>query len=539
MSLGKKKNDNLSVRWRSRPTTSMSIAKGLLLMILALLQASGRATPAGPIKTVVVLVMENRSFDHMLGWMKRLNPEIDGVTGSESNPLSTKDPKSPLFHFSNQSVFVDPDPGHSFQAIREQIFGSEDTSASVPPMNGFAQQAFSMTNSTEMPREVMNGFDPEMVAVYKALVAEFAVVDRWFASVPSSTQPNRLFVHSGTSHGATSNVAKLLAEGYPQRTIFENIHDGGLSFGIYYQNIPATLFYRNLRKIKYLLKFHPYGSFAGDARKGKLPNYTVVEQRYMDSKKTPANDDHPSHDVYQGQMLVKEVYETLRASPQWNQTLLVITYDEHGGFYDHVPTPVSGVPSPDGIVGPEPFNFRFDRLGVRVPTILVSPWIEKGTVVHGPNGSPYPTSQFEHSSIPATAKKLLNLSSPFLTKRDAWAGTFERVVQTRTAPRTDCPEQLPTPVKVRQQEANEDAKLSEFQQELVQLAAVLNGDHLLTSYPEKIGKNMTVREGQAYMESSLSHFFEAGRSAQRMGVDEDQIVQMRPSLSTRSSSSHP
>lgn len=105
----------------------------------------------------------------------------------------------------------------------------------------------------------------------------------------------------------------------------------------------------------------------------------MVEQRYTDTKSEPGNDDHPSHDVYQGQMFVKEVYETLRASPQWNETLFVITYDEHGGFYDHVTTPVRGVPSPDGIVGPEPFLFKFDRLGVRVPTIAVSPWIEKGT----------------------------------------------------------------------------------------------------------------------------------------------------------------
>lgn len=198
--------------------------------------------------------------------------------------------------------------------------------------------------------------------------------------MPSSTQPNRLYVHSGTSAGATSNIPAKLVKGYPQRTIFENLDDAGISFGIYYQNIPATLFYRNLRKIKYWGKFHPYGtSFKKDARDGKLPGYAVVEQRYMDTKSEPANDDHPSHDVYQGQMFVKEVYETLRASPQWNETLLVITYDEHGGFYDHVATPVRGVPSPDGIVGPEPFLFKFDRLGVRVPTIAVSPWIQKGT----------------------------------------------------------------------------------------------------------------------------------------------------------------
>ncbi|WOK99101.1 non-specific phospholipase C2-like [Canna indica] len=507
----------------------------LLLLLFSLLSSGSapRAAASGPIKTVVVLVMENRSFDHMLGWMKRLNPEINGVTGAEWNPVSALDPASEKVYFRDGAQYVDPDPGHSFQAIREQIFGSNDTSAAPPPMSGFVQQARSM--SAEMTESVMNGFPPEMVAVYRALVEEFAVFDRWFASVPSSTQPNRLYVHSGTSHGAVSNAAGELIKGYPQRTIFENLDDAGLSFGIYFQNVPATLFYRNLRKLKYLFKFISYDlAFKDRAKKGKLENYVVIEQRYMDSKEKPATDDHPSHDVYQGQMFIKEVYEALRASPQWNETLLVITYDEHGGFFDHVPTPVRGVPSPDGVVSPEPFFFNFDRLGVRVPTIMVSPWIEKGTVVHAPNG-PTPTSEYEHSSIPATVKKIFDLPS-FLTKRDEWAGTFEGIVQTRTEPRTDCPAELPTPARIRTTEANEVAKLSEFQQELVQLASVLNGDHLLTSFQEKIKNHMNVKEGIAYVDSAVKRFFEAGISAKKMGVDDDQIVQMRPSLTSRSSS---
>ena len=133
---------------------------------------------ASPIKTIVVLVMENRSFDHMLGWMKKLNPEINGVTGSEWNALSVTDPNSKRIYFNNQSRYVDPDPGHSFQAIREQVFGSDDTSANPPPMNGFVQQAFSMDNTTTMSQDVMNGFDPDTVPVYKALVSQFAVFDR-------------------------------------------------------------------------------------------------------------------------------------------------------------------------------------------------------------------------------------------------------------------------------------------------------------------------------------------------------------------------
>jgi phospholipase C len=145
-------------------------------MLLLLLLHS--ATHASPIKTIVVLVMENRSFDHMLGWMKQINPEINGVDGSEWNALSVTDPNSKRIFFNSQSHYVDPDPGHSFQAIREQIFGSDDTSADPAPMNGFAQQAYSMDNTTKMSQSVMNGFHPDMVAVYKALVSEFAVFDR-------------------------------------------------------------------------------------------------------------------------------------------------------------------------------------------------------------------------------------------------------------------------------------------------------------------------------------------------------------------------
>lgn len=106
--------------------------------------------------------------------------------------------------------------------------------------------------------------------------------------------------------------------------------------------------------------------------------YLCSLPRYFEILGIPANDDHPVHDVAHGQALIKEVYETLRASPQWNEILLLITYDEHGGFYDHVPTPL-GVPSPDGLLGSAPpYSFDFTRLGVRVPTLLISPWIEAG-----------------------------------------------------------------------------------------------------------------------------------------------------------------
>ncbi|XP_017629833.2 non-specific phospholipase C4-like [Gossypium arboreum] len=477
-----------------------------------------------PIKTIVILVQENRSFDHMLGWFKSLNPEIDGVTGSESNPISTSDPNSPMVFFKDNSEYVDPDPAHSIQAIYEQVFGQPWSSdlpnpPHEPTMNGFAQNA----ERTEkgMAEAVMKGFKPDAVPVYKELASKFGICDRWFASVPSSTQPNRMFVHSATSYGQTSNDAIKLIKGFPQKTIFESLDESGFSFGIYYQYPPSTLFFRNLRQMKYLKNFHQFDlHFKKHCEEGKLPNYVVVEQRYFDLLSVPANDDHPSHDVSEGQKFVKEVYEALRSSPQWREMLLVITYDEHGGFYDHVPTPTTGVPSPDDIVGPEPYHFRFDRLGVRVPTFFVSPWIEPGTVIHRPSG-PYPTSEFEHSSIPATVKKIFNLKE-FLTKRDAWAATFEGVIN-RKNPRVDCPVTFPEPVNMRPTEAKETVKLSDFQKELVQMAAVLNGDHKSGMYPHKLVEKMTVAEAAKYVNGAFDKFCD---ECQRGGIHESEMVEL-------------
>ena len=145
------------------------------------------------------------------------------------------------------------------------------------------------------------------------------------------------------------------------------------------------------------------------------------------------DDDHPPHNLRDGDNFLKIVYEAVRSSPLWNQTALVVTFDEHGGFYDHVPPPIN-VPIPDEPSAKTQIPYyNFDRLGVRVPTIIVSPHVEKGiTISEGTDGR-----IFEHSSIPATLKKLFGLKD-FLTKRDAWAATFDNVF-TLEQPRNDCP----------------------------------------------------------------------------------------------------
>ncbi|CAO2193206.1 unnamed protein product [Urochloa humidicola] len=516
----------------------------LHLFLLILFTGVGTANAAAatnrpsPIKNVVVLALENRSFDHILGWTRRLlGLPVDGLTGAECNPNSTS---SSICVSADADLVVPDDPGHSFEDVLEQVFGNISAAAAQPAsMSGFVRSALSI--NTLLSSFVMRAFRPSLLPTFSTLAPSFAVFDRWFSSIPGPTQPNRLFLYSATSHGAIAHDKLNLLLGYPQRTIFDSLTADGHDFAVYFKTIPTVLFYRRLRSLRYASRsFHRYDStFKAHAARGSLPALSVIEPRYFDLTGTPADDDHPAHDVANGQRLVKEVYEALRAGPQWNQTLLVVTYDEHGGFYDHVATPTAGVPSPDGIRGPPPFFFRFDRLGVRVPTIMVSPWIRKGTVVGRPDG-PTETSEFEHSSIPATIKKIFNLSSDFLTKRDAWAGTFEHIFTELDEPRTDCPETLPEVPLERPTPPKENGWLSDFQRELVELASFLNGDYMLTSLAQETRKKkMTVKQADAYVRRAITGFLQASKQALRLGANESAIVTMRSSLTSKSTGSSP
>ncbi|CAL4950861.1 unnamed protein product [Urochloa decumbens] len=526
----------------------------LLILLSLLFAGSGKANVAtaasrpSPIKNVVVLALENRSFDHMLGWTRRLlGLPVDGLTGAECNPNSTTTSSSSICVSADADLVVPDDPGHSFEDVLEQVFGTRNLSAAAaaaaaaaqPSMSGFVRSALSINSL--LSSFVMRAFRPSLLPTFSALAPSFAVFDRWFSSIPGPTQPNRLYLYSATSHGSTAHDKLNLLLGYPQPTIFDSLAADGHDFAVYFKTIPTVLFYRRLRSLRYASRrFHRYDSaFKAHAARGTLPALSVIEPRYFDLAGAPADDDHPAHDVGNGQRLVKEVYEALRAGPQWNQTLLVVTYDEHGGFYDHVATPTAGVPSPDGIRGPPPFFFRFDRLGVRVPTIMVSPWIRKGTVVGRPEG-PTETSEFEHSSIPATIKKIFNLSSDFLTKRDAWAGTFEHIFTELDEPRTDCPETLPEVPFERPTPPKENGWLSDFQRELVELASFLNGDYMLTSLAQETRKKkMTVKQADAYVRRAITGFLQASKQAVRLGANESAIVTMRSSLTSKSSSSSP
>ncbi|HEX9027843.1 MAG TPA: alkaline phosphatase family protein, partial [Anaerolineales bacterium] len=279
----------------------------------------------------------------------------------------------------------------------------------------------------QVGQHVMDCFNPAMLPTLSTLVEQFCLCTAWFSSIPGPTWPNRFFVHAATSDGLVTNEP---AHPYEMKTIYESLGEAGKTWTIYYGDIPVSLALRRLWGS--LGHFKGFEKFKDDLSNESLANYSFIEPRYMDFLEWQSSDEHPPHDLKIGEYLMAEVYDLLRASPYWEKSLLVILYDEHGGFFEHVPPP-EGVPNPDGKVSTDP-PFDFTRLGLRVPALLVSPFIEKGI---------QDNTIYEHASVPATLKKLFDLPD-YLTRRDRAANTFEGSL-TRSTPRQDTPLTLPVP----------------------------------------------------------------------------------------------
>ncbi len=394
--------------------------------------------PAGldHLKHIVVLMMENRSFDHMLGALKARDPRIDGLTGNETNPDTQGEPAKaqPLAEFQSQ---LDPDPDHHFPAVDLQIFNEDNSNPRVASMQGFVKSYFNQQRDVNHSHKIMYYFPPEKLPVLTTLATEFAVFNRWFASIPGPTVCNRAFAHYGTSFGQVSMDIFYVKE--PYKSIYERMiasppHTAKI---YYYDQASSTIEIVNLLQNQPQL-FATYDQFLVDCKQGTLPDYSFVEPNYTDhdtgSGEELASDQHPDHNVQAGEVFIASVYNAIKQNDDlWQSTALLIAYDEHGGIFDHVVPPAC---MPDGfkaspndtLTGRE---FDFDRLGVRVPAVLVSPWVPKGTVVDG--------RVFEHASIPNTVTKYFlgdyNPRSP----REANSETFLDLLSLDVM-RTDCPD---------------------------------------------------------------------------------------------------
>ena len=376
-------------------------------------------TARGSIEHVVVLMLENRSFDSMLGMLRPKSDAYRGLDGSESNVWHRADGSTERIavwtspDLTRDAARVpDPDPGEQFHDIEMQIRGlAEDGSLGPLPgtMGGFVDDY--MRQKADAPRDpaaVMHAFTPDQVPVISTLARAFGASDAWHAAAPTQTWPNRFFTHAGTADGWVNNNPTHFP--YEMPTVFSRLETVGRSWRVYFHDVPQAIALSDLWRDAFRA-FRPIEAFFEDARKGALPNYSFLEPRYFVDPfgGVPPNDQHPPHDVRHGEMLIAQVYNALRAGPGWRNTLFVLTYDEHGGCYDHVVPPAATPPDdrrPDG--------FAFDRFGVRVPTVIVSPRIPAGSILRAPGAMP-----FDHTSIIATLRALWGFAP--LTARDAAA----------------------------------------------------------------------------------------------------------------------
>jgi phospholipase C len=409
-------------------------------------------TKLNDIDHFVVLMLENRSFDNVLGRLYPKSAAFDGVDGSETSKqrngkVYTLREIPDELSVANLSV-PNPDPGELWSDINLQIFGSRQVGSvgectppkpdAVADMSGFIDSYTDLNGDPSRggydPQSIMSCYNPmRHVPALAQLAKAFAVCDCWFASAPCQTWPNRFFLHTGTAAGYENNqTGNVLNFNMP--TIFgafDNAHqrDG---WAIYHHDVPQTLTLSQLRGR--LQNFHLFDKFLHQAANGTLPHYSFIEPRYYaDVSLLPPrinlpNDQHPPHLMTFGDELVASIYKALRSNVEaWKRTMLIIIYDEHGGCYDHVP-PGKAAP-PGKVQGDNPLpRFLFDRYGVRVPAVIASPYIVPGTVLRPSDDYPRDgVTPFDHTSVIRTLRERFDLGAP-LTARDAAAPTLERVL---------------------------------------------------------------------------------------------------------------
>jgi phospholipase C len=373
-------------------------------------EASGRLAQ---VDHIVVVMLENRSFDHMLGYLSlpaalggRERTDIDGLRGPDANFNLHDGTRYPIHHL-EQTQFEGEaeDPDHSGASVDEQLAnGGQGFVENFARIS--APRAQKLRQPPPDPGLVMGYYDSEDLPVYDHLAAEYCVIDRWFSSVPGATWPNRLYALTGQAAGSRDDASPPL---YALPTFVRYLDEAQVDWR-WYSFDPATLRaadpeYRlshharfgfvDSRKLSVaetdVGKLTEEGSFLDDVAAGRLPQVSWIDPRFKDLRVLgpDSNDDHPPSDVIAGQDLILTVYHALSSNPTtWPKTLLIITYDEHGGFYDHVAPPPATDDHPD-----------FRRHGVRVPALLVSPLVAPGSTSTGLLGSDV---HFDHTSIMKT-----------------------------------------------------------------------------------------------------------------------------------------
>jgi phospholipase C len=317
--------------------------------------------PLGGIESIVVLMMENRSFDHFLGALKsdaiyKNASTVDGLTGNETNPAPNGDPVK-VFNMTN---FTPADPPHSWSASHQQ-------------WDSGMNDGFVKAHAGSSQNDVMGYHDRAQIPFYYWLADNFTVCDRWHASVMGPTWPNRYYLHACSSGGKKDNTPYI--SGGPT-TLWSRMKDAGQSFKNYRAGVVAWYTGGFLGQSAQINPVVPLSEFFDDAKSGKLPAFSIIDPDFQ------AADDHPSHDIIKGQVFVASIYKAIAESPQWPRTLFVIIYDEHGGFYDHVSP---GMAYDDAA--------EFQQYGFRIPAFVIGGMVKRSHLNH---------TLFDHCSVGAT-----------------------------------------------------------------------------------------------------------------------------------------
>jgi phospholipase C len=437
---------------------------------------------------VVVLALENRSFDHLLGYLVHPDKNFDGLLhgGPYTNPGWKGAP--PVTASPQAKPVLPVDPDHSHDAVMEQLgakgkgpnwapdnqgfvssYERKGRGLAVPTFGGALRRFVALIGrllSRAKPPVANRGplamlsQPPDSVPALSKLALEFAVCTRWFASVPGETWPNRNFLHAATSDGETNIYPRF----YDNPTIFELLESVGKSWHIYHDDTPQVWAFPALWETPPRhANWFEFSEFKNHVMNNQLPTYSFIEPNHRPPFHTldhapvvgqpdVSNNQHPGNnqvanaaydtfmppdatDFSRADQLIADVYETLRSNAAlFERTLLLITYDEHGGLFDHV-RPPTGVASPGGRPGlgarilrwlwyRKAARFDFTMLGVRVPAVVVSPFVPANRISD---------QVYDHASVPATLRALFAPHAEPLNARDANAVTFHSLLTLPTA----------------------------------------------------------------------------------------------------------
>jgi len=417
------------------------------------------------IEHVIVVMFENRSFDTIFGWLygnsvqpptqflpMSSNPKpFEGLNHALFNPQTAayfqgqdQDKTWGPFDRATSTVNPNPDPLEDFTNVNYQLFGPEPPSQNPKwPNLGFVVN-YALQTGANIPVKIMEPYSPDQVPVLSALARNYAVSDAWFCSVPTDTWPNRSFVHAGTSNGNVVNGQLPNPFDWDVPTIFNVLEEMGASWRVYSDAVvtPALTWLMFPKLWQYSIgRFAHFDAFKQACSDGTLPQYSFLEPSFLDNP----NDYHPPHDVVAGEQFLYEIWQSVSLSPKWKETLLIITFDEHGGTYDHVMPPWNAT-TPDEKSNPGQQGFTFNRFGVRVPAVVVSPWIQAGTVFRSDTAIPY-----DHTSILATLRDWLEIPPGKMlgSKRIANAPTLAQVLNLAEV-RKDIPDIPEPPAEIQQ-----------------------------------------------------------------------------------------